>query len=71
VTVHQLRHTCASDLLENGTSLPEVQGILGHACIQSTCRYIHIAGPERKAAMALHPINSILGPDTSQEVING
>jgi len=71
VTVHQFRHTCASDLLESGTSLPEVQGILGHACIQSTCRYIHIAAPERKAAMALHPINSILGAASEQEAVNG
>ena len=60
VTVHQFRHSCASDLIEGGTGLAQVQRILGHACIQSTCRYIQISAPERKEAMALHPINKIL-----------
>jgi len=29
VSLHQFRHTCASDLLEHGASLPEVQSLLG------------------------------------------
>lgn len=61
VTVHQFRHTCASDLLENGASLPEVQTILGHKCVETTSRYLHIAGPERVAAMKKHPLNDYLG----------
>ncbi|MFC1461354.1 tyrosine-type recombinase/integrase, partial [Verrucomicrobiota bacterium] len=39
VTLHQFRHSCASDLLESGVHLPEVQKILGHAAIESTIRY--------------------------------
>lgn len=61
VTVHQFRHTCASDLIEGGAGLAQVQQILGHACLQSTCRYIQTSAPERKQAMSLHPINAILG----------
>lgn len=61
MTVHQFRHTCASDLIEGGTGLAEVQQILGHASIESTCRYIQTSAPERKQAMAMHPINAILG----------
>jgi site-specific recombinase XerD len=60
VSVHQFRHTCASDLLEEGVSLPQVQQILGHACITSTCRYTQISDPEKARAIALHPVNLIL-----------
>ena len=61
-SVHQFRHTCASDLLEAGVHLAEVQRILGHAIISTTVRYTHIAGPERRAAMLLHPLNDWLAP---------
>ena len=60
VTVHQFRHSCASDLLEQGLSIHEVQKYLGHAFIQTTVRYAQVADPARRAAIALHPINSIL-----------
>jgi site-specific recombinase XerD len=59
-TLHQFRHTCASDLLEKGVHLPEVQRLLGHQCIATTMRYLHIADPERHKAANLHPINQIL-----------
>jgi len=59
-SVHQFRHSCASDLLEAGVRLPEVQRILGHQGIATTVRYVHIADPQRRAAMARHPINDWL-----------
>lgn len=37
-SLHQFRHTCASDLLEAGVHLAEVQRILGHAVISTTVR---------------------------------
>jgi site-specific recombinase XerD len=59
-SVHQFRHSCASDLLEEGVRLPEVQRILGHQAIATTVRYVHIADPQRREAMARHPINDWL-----------
>ncbi len=59
-SLHQFRHTCASDLLEAGVHLAEVQRVLGHSVIQTTVRYVHIADPQRRAAMELHPINALL-----------
>jgi len=59
-SLHQFRHSCASDLLEAGVGLPEVQRILGHQGIATTVRYVHIADPQRRAAMARHPINDWL-----------
>ena len=63
VSLHQFRHSCASDLLEGGASLCEVQKILGHAAIESTMRYVDITDPERAAAMQRHPINELLSEE--------
>jgi len=59
-SVHQFRHSCASDLLASGASLAEVQRILGHASVSTTVRYLHIADPERHAAVQRHPLNDWL-----------
>jgi len=67
VSLHQFRHTCASDLLESGVSLPKVQQMLGHATVVTTTRYLQIADPERARAMKRHPLNDFLGLATSQE----
>jgi site-specific recombinase XerD len=66
-SLHQFRHTCASDLLEAGVHLAEVQRILGHSVIPTTVRYVHIADPQRRAAIELHPINDLL---LSQQGVN-
>lgn len=59
-TIHMFRHSCATGLIEEGVPLPQVQKILGHSCIQTTNRYLSISDPERKKAMARHPINGLL-----------
>jgi len=60
VSLHQFRHSCASDLLESGVHLADVQRILGHRGISTTVRYTHIADPQRREAMARHPLNDWL-----------
>jgi site-specific recombinase XerD len=62
VSVHQFRHSCASDLLEAGVGLADVQRILGHQVIATTVRYTQIADPMRAAAVSRHPINDWLSP---------
>ena len=42
-TIHSLRHTFASWLLQRGLSLSEVQALLGHASPAMTQRYAHLA----------------------------
>jgi len=59
-SLHQFRHTCASDLLEAGVHLAQVQRILGHAGVATTVRYVHIADPQRRAAIMVHPLNDWL-----------
>jgi site-specific recombinase XerD len=66
-SLHQFRHTCASDLLEAGVHVAQVRRILGHAGIATTVRYLHIADPQRRAAMQAHPLNDWLAPRAQRE----
>ena len=41
--MHSLRHTLASALLEQGTPLPVISGILGHRDSNTTMEYLRIS----------------------------
>jgi len=42
VTVHSLRHSFATALLQESVPLPYIQALMGHKSSQTTARYIHI-----------------------------
>ena len=39
---HDLRHTCASYLAQNGATLLEIADVLGHKTMQMVKRYAHL-----------------------------
>ncbi|MDE7472418.1 MAG: tyrosine-type recombinase/integrase [Muribaculaceae bacterium] len=53
---HVLRHSCATDLLNNGAEITAVQQLLGHASLRTTQVYTHLTYRELKQNYQLaHP----------------
>ena len=59
ITVHSLRHTYATHLIESGVSLQTVQRLLGHSNILTTSRYTHLTTvTENQADQAINHLMS-------------
>jgi len=65
VSIHSLRHAFATHLLEDGATLLQVKELLGHANIQSTTIYLHLAN---LTAGLKSPLDN--GPVASQTGVN-
>ncbi len=57
VSMHTLRHSFATHLLEDGVDIYSIQRLLGHADIRSTIIYLHVA--EVKPRMAHSPLDTL------------
>lgn len=57
VSLHTLRHTYATHLLEQGVNILVIKELLGHAHILTTMVYLHLARPSEN--MAFSPMDTL------------
>ena len=55
VTVHSLRHSFATHLVEAGVDIYHIQRLLGHTTVKTTARYIHLTS--RELARVVSPLD--------------
>jgi site-specific recombinase XerD len=56
-SIHSLRHSFATHLLENGTDISYIKELLGHSSLRTTERYAHVA--KRKILSIQSPLDTI------------
>ena len=59
VHTHTLRHSYATHLLEQGVNILTIKDLLGHACIETTMVYLHIAKPSAQTVFS--PLDTLYG----------
>lgn len=59
VTVHSLRHSFATHLLEAGTDLHHIQKLMGHTTPETTTLYLHLRRED--LLKVISPLDSLLG----------
>ncbi len=57
VSIHSLRHSCATHMLENGTDIMNIKQLLGHSSISSTLRYTRIS--KQRVSNIPSPLDSL------------
>jgi site-specific recombinase XerD len=57
-TIHTIRHSFATHLLDNGTDLYTIKELLGHTNLQTTMRYMHLTA--RRIDEIINPYDALL-----------
>jgi site-specific recombinase XerD len=61
MSVHTLRHTFATHLLEDGLDIMSIKDLLGHECIDTTLVYLHVAQNGRMKPFS--PLDTLYNKD--------
>jgi integrase/recombinase XerD len=63
-SIHSLRHSFATRLLENGTDIVRIQHLMGHARIGTTTLYLHLA--KSRILEVKSPLDALLEEDKDE-----
>ena len=61
VSVHTLRHSFATHLLDSGVNVYHIQKLMGHSSVRTTTVYLHIS--QQDSLNLTSPLDSIMGED--------
>jgi site-specific recombinase XerD len=57
-TIHTIRHSFATHLVDNGTDLHTIKELLGHASLQTTMKYMHLTS--KRIDQIVNPYDALL-----------
>jgi integrase/recombinase XerD len=61
VSLHTLRHSFATFLLQQGCDLVSIKEMLGHADLSTTAVYLHLDATHLQNAVEKHPLRQVGG----------
>jgi site-specific recombinase XerD len=59
-TIHKLRHTFATLMLEGGCDIYSLSKMMGHSDIKTTTIYLAASAEHLRAQMVKHPLNDLM-----------
>ena len=57
-TIHTIRHSFATHLIDNGTDLHTIKELLGHSSLQTTMKYMHLSA--KRIDQIVNPYDALL-----------
>ena len=57
-TIHTIRHSFATHLVDNGTDLHTIKELLGHSSLQTTMKYLHLTS--KRIDQIVNPYDALL-----------
>lgn len=65
VNPHLLRHSFATHLLDRGANILQIQAILGHTCLKTTAKYIHLS--QQSLQSTPNPLDLLVDPPNQED----
>jgi site-specific recombinase XerD len=67
-SIHTIRHSFATHLVDNGTDLHTIKELLGHRSLQTTMQYMHLTS--KRISNIVNPYDALMQGDEATNIIN-